>query len=191
MFPVCCYVSFFSALLSRDVRVYLKINISETKLKQCVNKLCVCWDKNRSEYEIGRRGINGVKYSDVDYINRSLKMQWQLGKKINTKKEDFAPKTYTKQEVGLETQSSTECSRFRIMCLKPFWSKERVVIKNVAGEEHSFRLWMISAVRTMEDQEVKIFIGSITSRFKKKTIFRIFADMIFTVHFVPFIKKWL
>lgn len=53
-----------------------------------------------------RREINGVKYSDVDYINRTLKVQRQLGKKINTKKEDFAPKTYTKQEVGLKTQSS-------------------------------------------------------------------------------------
>ena len=53
-----------------------------------------------------RREINGVKYSDVDYINRTLRVQRQLGKKINTKKEDFAPKTYTKQEVRLKTPSS-------------------------------------------------------------------------------------
>ncbi|MCC8138742.1 MAG: site-specific integrase [Lachnospiraceae bacterium] len=53
-----------------------------------------------------RREINGVKYSDVDYINRTLTIQRQLGKVINTNKEDFAPKTYTKQEVRLKTQSS-------------------------------------------------------------------------------------
>ena len=53
-----------------------------------------------------RREINGVKYSDVDYINRTLRVQRQLGKKLNTKKEDFAPKTFTKQEVRLKTPSS-------------------------------------------------------------------------------------
>lgn len=53
-----------------------------------------------------RREINGVKYSDVDYINRTLRVQRQLGKKLNAKKEDFAPKTFTKQEVRLKTRSS-------------------------------------------------------------------------------------
>ena len=53
-----------------------------------------------------RREINGVKYSDIDYINRTLKLRRQLGKKINTKKEDFPPKTFTKQELGLKTPSS-------------------------------------------------------------------------------------
>ena len=53
-----------------------------------------------------RSEINAVKYSDVDYINRTLTVQRQLGKVINTKKEDFAPKTFTKQEIGLKTESS-------------------------------------------------------------------------------------
>lgn len=50
--------------------------------------------------------INGVKYSDIDFVNRTLKLQRQLGIKMNTKKEDFAPKTYTKQEVRMKTPSS-------------------------------------------------------------------------------------
>ncbi|MCD7885027.1 MAG: tyrosine-type recombinase/integrase [Lachnospiraceae bacterium] len=50
--------------------------------------------------------INGVKYSDVDYINRTLKVQRQLGKKKGAKKEDYAPKTLTKQEIRLKTESS-------------------------------------------------------------------------------------
>lgn len=54
-----------------------------------------------------RRGeINGVKFSDVDYINRTLKVQRQLGKKIGSSKEDFASKTFGKQEVRLKTSSS-------------------------------------------------------------------------------------
>lgn len=53
-----------------------------------------------------RREINGVKYSDVDYINRTLKVQRQLGKKIRSKKADFASKTFTKQEVKLKISSS-------------------------------------------------------------------------------------
>lgn len=54
-----------------------------------------------------RRGeINGLKYSDIDYINRKIKIQRQLGIKPNSKKEDFLPKTYTKQEIVLKTESS-------------------------------------------------------------------------------------
>jgi len=53
-----------------------------------------------------RSEINAVKYSDVDYVNRTLTVQRQLGQIINTKKEDFAPKTFTKQEIDLKTESS-------------------------------------------------------------------------------------
>ncbi len=53
-----------------------------------------------------RSEINGVKYSDVDYINHMLKVERQLGRIHNTVREDFAPKTFTKQEVGLKTRSS-------------------------------------------------------------------------------------
>lgn len=44
--------------------------------------------------------------TDIDYINRTLKVQRQLGKVIDTKKEDFVPNTFTKQEVRLKTPSS-------------------------------------------------------------------------------------
>ena len=50
--------------------------------------------------------INGVKYSDIDYINRTLKVQRQLGKKPNTTAGDFPAKTFTKQEIRLKTPSS-------------------------------------------------------------------------------------
>lgn len=50
--------------------------------------------------------INGVKYTDIDYIRRKLRIERQLGIKPNTKREDYKPKTYTKQEIGLKTPSS-------------------------------------------------------------------------------------
>ena len=50
--------------------------------------------------------INGVKYSDIDYINRTLRVERQLGKKPNTKAKDFPAKTFTKQEIKLKTPSS-------------------------------------------------------------------------------------
>lgn len=53
-----------------------------------------------------RSEINGLKYSDVDYINRTLKVERQLGRVHNADKEEFAPKMLTKQEIGLKTESS-------------------------------------------------------------------------------------
>ena len=44
-----------------------------------------------------RSEINGLKYSDVDYIHRTLRVERQLGKKPNSKAEDCAPKMLTKQ----------------------------------------------------------------------------------------------
>lgn len=50
--------------------------------------------------------INGIKYSDIDYIHRKLYVQRQLGKKKGIKKEDVPAKTFTKQEVQLKSKSS-------------------------------------------------------------------------------------
>lgn len=54
-----------------------------------------------------RRGeINGLKYSDIDYMNQTLTIRRQLGKAPNTAPKDFQPKTFTKQEIRLKTDSS-------------------------------------------------------------------------------------
>ena len=54
-----------------------------------------------------RSEIIAVKYSDVDYVNRTLRVERQLGIVLNSEKEDFVPKTYTKQEIAPKTKSST------------------------------------------------------------------------------------
>ena len=50
--------------------------------------------------------IIGLKYDDIDYVNRTIKVQRQLGKVKGSSKEDCAPKMLTKQEVRLKTTSS-------------------------------------------------------------------------------------
>ena len=53
-----------------------------------------------------KQEINGLKYSDVDFVNRKIHICRQLGVKSNSNKDDFNPKTYTKQEIPLKTKSS-------------------------------------------------------------------------------------
>ena len=53
-----------------------------------------------------RSEIIAVKYSDIDYINRTLHVERQLGIVPMSDKKDFKPKTYTKQEIELKTESS-------------------------------------------------------------------------------------
>lgn len=54
-----------------------------------------------------RRGeINGLKYSDIDYIHRTIKIQRQLGKKANTDNSELKVGEYTKQEIKVKTFSS-------------------------------------------------------------------------------------
>ena len=50
--------------------------------------------------------IIGLKYTDIDYVNRTLRVERQLGTVPMSEKEDFAPKTYTKQEIKVKTESS-------------------------------------------------------------------------------------
>ncbi len=54
-----------------------------------------------------RKGeINGLKYSDIDYIHRTLKVQRQLGKKANIDNSELKLGEYTKQEIDVKTFSS-------------------------------------------------------------------------------------
>lgn len=53
-----------------------------------------------------RSEINGLKYSDIDFIRQKLIVERQLGIKPNTKKEDVKVDFYTKQEIELKSFSS-------------------------------------------------------------------------------------
>lgn len=53
-----------------------------------------------------RQEINAVKYSDVDYINRTLKVERQLGKKLRRDPDSEDDSPNTKKELPLKTASS-------------------------------------------------------------------------------------
>ncbi len=54
-----------------------------------------------------RRGeINGLKYSDIDFVHQKLHVSRQLGRAANNDSVEFKPKTKTKQEIKLKTESS-------------------------------------------------------------------------------------
>lgn len=50
--------------------------------------------------------IIGIKYSDIDFIRKKLKLHIQLGRRIGDTKKSCKPKTLTKQEVKLKSKSS-------------------------------------------------------------------------------------
>ncbi len=53
-----------------------------------------------------RSEINGLQYSDIDFVRQKLHISRQLGRAANCDETDFTPKTKTKQEIKLKTQSS-------------------------------------------------------------------------------------
>ncbi len=67
-----------------------------------------------------RRGeINGLKYSDIDYVHQKISVLRQLGRAPNSEDVEFAPKTKTKQEIKLKTESS-----YRILDIPDFVFEE-------------------------------------------------------------------
>lgn len=89
-----------------------------------------------------RRGeINGLKYSDVDYINRTLKIQRQLGKKPNSKAEDVPPKMLTKQEIKPKTPSSIREIPIPDYVFEAILEQRRIYEKNRRRRSKEFRDW--------------------------------------------------
>ena len=53
-----------------------------------------------------RQEINGLKYSDIDYINRTLSVERQLGKELDRTPNAANDRSKTKKELPLKTSSS-------------------------------------------------------------------------------------
>lgn len=89
-----------------------------------------------------RRGeINGLKYSDIDYINRTLKVQRQLGKKPNSKAEDVPPKMLTKQEIKPKTPSSIREIPIPDYVFEAILEQRQIYEKNRRRRRKEFRDW--------------------------------------------------
>lgn len=49
--------------------------------------------------------INGLKYSDIDFVNRHIIIDRQLGRDINKNKDTCKKKTVTTQEIKIKTKN--------------------------------------------------------------------------------------
>lgn len=74
--------------------------------------------------------VNGLKYSDVDFLNRKLKVQRQLGIVANSEKEDYIAKTYTKQEIPVKTFSSNRELDIPDIVFEAILEQKRIYEKN-------------------------------------------------------------
>lgn len=81
-----------------------------------------------------RRGeISGLKYSDIDFINRTIHIQRQLGKVPCSQDTKIKSKTKTKQEIPLKTPSGN-----RILDL-PVYVFEMIMEERIKYEKHRSR----------------------------------------------------
>ncbi len=88
-----------------------------------------------------RSEINGLKYSDVDYINRMLRVECQLGKKPNSKAEDKAPKMLTKQEIKTKTTAGVREFSIPNYVFEAILEERKTYEKNRRHRPNEFRDW--------------------------------------------------
>lgn len=72
-----------------------------------------------------------MKYSDIDYINRILTIRRQLGKKPNSKAEDYNPKMLTKQEIPVKTDSGNRVNPIPDVVFKAILEQRKIYEKTV------------------------------------------------------------
>ena len=85
--------------------------------------------------------INGLKYSDVDYIHRTLRVERQLGKKPNSKAEDCAPKMLTKQEIKTKTPAGVRELPIPDYVFEAILEERKTYEKNRRRRPKEFRDW--------------------------------------------------
>ena len=81
--------------------------------------------------------IIGLKYSDVDFNNKTLHVQRQLG--IDLSRENIAPKTKCKQEIDLKTRSSNRVIDIPDMVFNAIMEERQIYEKNRRRRQVSFQ----------------------------------------------------
>ena len=74
--------------------------------------------------------INGLKYSDVDFINRKIKVERQLGVDMKKDKNKLKKKTYTKQEIKTKTPNSVRWLDIPDMLFEEILEQRKTYEKN-------------------------------------------------------------
>lgn len=111
-----------------------------------------------------RQEINGLKYSDVDYINRTLSVERQLGKELDRNPDTTVLEPMTKRELPLKSSSSK-----RVLPIPDYVFEailEESVMKGTETEENPDSLIpIIFAVLRMGSLAVKTSIGGTIRNF--------------------------
>lgn len=87
-----------------------------------------------------RRGeINGLKYSDVDFIHQKLHIVRQLGRAPNSDNVEFEPNTKTKQEIKLKIASSERVLDIPDLVFEAILESRKQYEKNKSKRSKSFQ----------------------------------------------------
>lgn len=125
-----------------------------------------------------RQEINAVKYSDVDYINRTLSVERQLGKRLNRELYGVDEKPATKKELPLKTMSSRRILPIPDYVFEAILQERKVYERNVADAEADLEMMIIFAVHRWACQGARTFIGVIIRNFYRMPGCLISAGMI-------------
>lgn len=103
--------------------------------------------------------------ADIDYINRTLTVNRQLGRKPNTKKSDVEARTYTKQEIPPKTKSSRRTLNIPDYVFEEILKERKKYEKNKSRRKRISMIRIISVVPALDIQEVPAFAISHISSF--------------------------
>lgn len=74
--------------------------------------------------------INGLKYSNIDYVNRKLFIETQLGVDLKKNDTEYKKKTKTKQEVQLKTRNSRRTLDIPDLLFEAILEQKQIYEKN-------------------------------------------------------------
>ncbi len=86
-----------------------------------------------------RSEIIGLKYSDIDHVKRTIRIERQLGRVANSNKADFAPNTFTKQEIPTKTRSSVRVLPIPDIVYTAILDERKRYEKNRSRRQNSFQ----------------------------------------------------
>lgn len=92
-----------------------------------------------------RSEIIGLKYSDIDFLHRTLTVSRQLGVDPNKSKDNITKKQYTKQEIGLKTYSSYRTLDIPNIVFEAILEERKIYERNrkrrINDKNNPFRDW--------------------------------------------------
>ena len=113
-------------------------------------------------------------------------MERQLGRVHNAVKGDFAPKTFTKQEVGLKTKSSYRETPIPDYVFKAILKERQVYEKNRNRRTEEFQDLDYICCSTYGRARSKGFYRRYYKQLLAEMVYRISAGMIYAAHTVRF-----